>query len=92
MICNCSNECKCDRHGWDGSKFWIVIRVNGGGGGHNKFVRHPTKEVAEKEAKRLTTLERSVFFVMESVSGFQPPEQVEPVVFQDKDNTNNSNT
>ena len=87
MKCNCFNECNCELHlfnlksEWDGHKFWIVLSADGRVPG--KFVRHASKEVADKEAKRLATQERKAFLVLETIDGFQPPEQVEQVKFKE---------
>lgn len=82
MSCHCFNECNCAS--WDGKKFWLVFRVDGSANHPGKFKKHTTKESAEAEAMRLTSQCRSTFMVLETVSGFQPPLNVEPVVFADK--------
>ena len=85
MSCgSCFNDCNCNS-GWDGKKFWLVFRVDGAAQHPGKFKKHATKESAEAEAKRMTSQQRNTFMVLETVSGFQPPLNVEPVVFTDEE-------
>ena len=77
----CSNECSCKSQ-WDGHKFWIIISPDS----HvypGRFVRHTSKVLADDEAKKFAAQERKVFLVLETVDGFQPPEQVEQIKFKE---------
>ena len=67
---------------WDGKHFWVVLNANGRLP-DNKFKRHSTKESAEAEAARLANATREPYLVLGTVSGFQPPLQVEPVIFKE---------
>ena len=79
-MCNCNGiPCRCNQ--WNGYKFWVVLSADGKHPG--KFVTHENKELAEKEAQRLAAQERKPFLVLETVGGFQPPLQVEPIKFKE---------
>ena len=78
--CACFNECKSDDD-WDGKKFWVVLRVDGKANHPGQFQKHSSQVSAEIEAQRLTSVHRGIFMVMETVAGFKPPVEVEPVEF-----------
>lgn len=78
-----TNKCKGKNmeQTWDGKKFWVVLHADGRIPG--KLKRHENKELADSEAARLSNSHRDAFLVLETVSGFQPPMQVDPVVFKE---------
>lgn len=56
-------------------KYWIVQSY--GEQGHRygqRYFRHPNREAAEREAKRLTGQTGKTFVVLETVACFRPPE------------------
>jgi len=57
-------------------KFWMVARIDGRGAAPQR--QHPSRGIAEDEAKRLAAKERTPFAVMEAVAIASP--QDPPVV------------
>jgi hypothetical protein len=63
-------------------KFWIVLHAEGRL--PQGFKRHESREEADQEAKRLAVQDRSAFLVLETVTGFQPPMNVEEIDLTDE--------
>lgn len=62
-------------------RFWMVVKTDGSA--PQGWPKHPTKELAELEAKRIASSSRQRYYVMECVSCFEPMNQVQEVKIRD---------